>query len=106
MDKMNTPINIFLDLSKAFDTLDHKILLEKVKQYGITGVAHKLLESYITNRKQYVEMNGIKSDMLSITASVPQRSIISPHLFIIYINGIANSSNIFNFIIYADDTTL
>ncbi len=52
MDKMNTPINIFLDLSKAFDTLDHRILLEKLKYYGINVVAHELMESYITNRKQ------------------------------------------------------
>ncbi len=58
MDKMNIQINIFLDLSKAFDTLDHRILLEKLKYYGINGVAYELMESYITNRKQYVEMDG------------------------------------------------
>ncbi len=72
MDKKNTPITIFMDLSKAFDTLDHAILLEKLKYYGITGVAYKQMESYLTNRKQYVEMDGIKSDMLRITAGVPQ----------------------------------
>ncbi len=60
MDKMNTPINIFLDLYKAFDTLDHRIVLEKLKYYGINGVPNELMESYITNRKQYVEMDGTK----------------------------------------------
>ncbi len=106
MDKMNTPINIFLDLSKAFDTLNHKILLEKLKYYGINGKALNLMESYITNRKQYVDMDGVESDILSITTGVPQGSILGPLLFIIYINDIANASNLFKFIIYADDTTL
>ncbi len=60
MDKNNTPLNIFLDLSKAFDTLDHKILLEKLKYYGIIGVAYRLMESYITNRKQYVDIDDVQ----------------------------------------------
>ena len=106
MDKMNTPINIFLDLSKAFDTLDHKILLDKLDYYGIKGVAHKLMASYIKNRKQYVEIEDSKSDTLTLTTGVPQGSILGPLLFIIYINDIAHASNLFNFIIYADDTTL
>ncbi len=106
MDKINTPINIFLDLSKAFDTLDHKMLLEKLKHYGITGVVYKLMESYIINRKQYVEIDGTKSELLNITTGVPQGSILGPLLFIIYIDDIASSSNLFEFIIYADDTTL
>jgi hypothetical protein len=106
MDKMNTPISIFLDLSKAFDTLDHKILIEKLKYYGINGVALKLMESYMSNRKQYVVMDGIESDLMNITTGVPQGSILGPLLFIIYINDIANSSKLFDFIIYEDDTTL
>ncbi len=106
MDKKNTHINIFLDLSKVFDTLDHNILLEKLQYYGINGVAHKLMASYITNRKEYVEINGNKSDLLSITTGVPQGSILGPLLFIIYINDNANASKLFDFIIYAGDTTL
>ena len=106
MDQMNTPISIFLDLSKAFDTIDHTILLGKLKYYGITGAAHKLMESYLTNRMQYVEIDDTKSDTKPITAGVPQGSILGPLLFIIYINDISKASKLFKFIIYADDTTL
>ncbi len=83
MDKMNTPINIFLDLSKTFDTLNHKILLEKLKYYGINGKAHHLMESYITNRNQFVDMDGVESDILSNTTGVPQGLILASLLFII-----------------------
>ncbi len=106
MDKNNTPLNIFLDLSKAFDTLDHKIFLEKLKYYGIIGVAYRLKESYITNRKQYVDIDDVQSEMLTVTTGVPQGSILVPLLVVIYLNDIANANNLFNFIIYADDTTL
>ncbi len=106
MDKTDTPINIFLDLSKAFDTLDHKILLEKLEYYGIKGTAHKLMESYITDRKQFVEINDVKSNTLTLTTGVPQGSILGPLLFLIYINDVALSSRLFDFIIYADDTSL
>jgi hypothetical protein len=106
MDQSNTPVNIFLDLSKAFDTLDHKILLNKLNYYGIYGVSLKLMESYLTDRKQYVEFNGTSSKMLTLTTGVPQGSILGPLLFIIYINDIAQASKLFDFIIYEDDTTL
>ncbi len=92
-----------MDLMKSFDTLIHTILLEKLKHYGIAG---KLMESYITNRKQYVEKDGTKSKLLTISTGVPQGSILGPLLFIKYINDIANSSNLFDLIIYADDTNL
>ncbi len=92
MDKSDTPINIFLDLSKASTPFNHKILLENLEYYGIKGVAHELLESYITNRKQFVEINDAKSDTLTVTIGVPQGSILSPLLFFIYINDIALSN--------------
>ncbi len=84
MDKKHTPINIFLDLSKAFDTLDHTILLEKLKHCGITRVVYKFMKSYITDRKQYVDIDGTKSKLLNISTGVPQGSIFGPLLFIIY----------------------
>ncbi len=58
MDKMNTLVNIFLDLFKAFDTLDHKLLLDKFEHYGVNGISLRLIESYLTNQKQYVEIDG------------------------------------------------
>ncbi len=70
MDKSNTPVNIFLDLLKAFDTLDHKILLNKLNCYGINGVSLKLMQSYLTDRKQYVEFNDTCSEMSTLTTGV------------------------------------
>ncbi len=106
MDKNETPINIYLDLSKAFDTLDHQILLKKMEHYGVRDTSFNLFQNYLTNRKQYVEYDDIKSNMLEISTGVPQGSILGPLLFIIYINDMSKVSNIFAFIIYADDTTL
>ena len=106
MDNKEIPINIYLDLSKAFDTLDHSILIDKLEFYGVKGVALDLFKNYLANRKQYVEFEDAQSDMLNISTGVPQGSILGPLLFIIYINDFAQSSPKFNFIMYADDTTL
>ena len=106
MDKGDTPISIFLDLSKAFDMLNHDIHLTKLKHYGIAGTPLAWFKSYLTNRAQYVENNGICSGLLSIEKGVPQGSILGPLLFIIFINDIHRSGTEFKFITYADDTTL
>ena len=102
LDNDETPINIFLDLSKAFDTLNHIILLNKLHHYGSLN----LFKSYLQNRKQYVVINNAKSETLDITTGVPQGSILGPLLFIIYIIDLPNASNIFQGIMYADDTIL
>ena len=106
MDNNEVPISIFLDLSKAFDTLNHKILLNKLKYYGIEGVPLQLFKSYLTTRTQFVEIDDIKSDRLHIATGVSQGSILGPLLFIIYSNDFSEASQVFNFISYADDTTL
>ena len=99
-----TPVNLYLYFSKAFDTLVHSILLHK--HYGIDGLAYKLIESYLENRKQYVELNSERSDIKSIKNRVPQGNILGLLLFLIYINDLPNASHVFDCLMYADDTTL
>ena len=106
MDINEIPLNICLDLSKAFDTIDHTILLSKLKYYGLKGSTLNLFHSYLINRKQYTEIEDITSDILPIQIGVPQGSILGPILFIIYVNDFSQCSNKFDFIMYADDTTL
>ena len=78
-------VKFHLDLSKAFDTLDHNILLHKLDHYGIRGVAKRLFESYITNRQQFVQINYIRSKVITTNIGVPQGSVLGPILFNIYI---------------------
>ena len=106
MDNGKIPFNIYLDLSKAFDTLDHNILIEKLKFYGLTQSALTLLKSYLHERKQYVQINDAHSNVTLTSCGVPQGSILGHLLFIIYINDMTLTSKYFKFIIYADDTTL
>ena len=103
MDAKNIPFSIYLDLSKAFD---HNMLLSKLDYYGIKDTALNWFESYLTNRTQYVNCNGISSSIRTIETAVPQGSILGPLLFIIYMHDIHTVSNNLNFILYADDTTL
>ena len=106
MDNGKLPLCIYIDLSKAFDTLNYDILMSKLEYYGITGKENELLRSYLTGRSQYVEVNGHKSSHLQISTGIPQGSVIGPLLFLIYINDLPNASNIFDMLMYADDTTL
>ena len=95
-----------MDLSKAFDTLDHQILLKRLNFYGIGGPALDWFSSYLTGRQQYIELDGVSSDLLPLSTGVPQGSILGPLLFLIYMNDMPNASEAFKYILYADDTTL
>ena len=99
-------IGIFLDFSKAFDTVDHAILLKKMSHYGIRGNALKWFESYLSNRKQYVTYNGISSVTKTVKCGVPQGSILGPLLFLIYINDLCSVCKHTFPILFADDTNL
>ena len=106
LDNGETPICFFLDLSKAFDTINHNILLSKLRYYGMDDGAIKWFRSYLSDRSQYVEIDNACSSIKNITAGVPQGSILGPLLFIIYVNDINCASSKFEAILYADDTSL
>lgn len=99
-------LGIFVDLSKVFDSLDHSILLDKLEHYGMRGVTLDWFRSYITNRKQLVQYQNCKSSSTSVQCGVPQGSILGPLLFLLYINNITRSSNILNYILFANDSNL
>ena len=94
------------DLKKAFDTVDHQILLAKLKKYGIDGHEHSWFKSYLQNRRQFCKVNGVSSDLQSVDCGVPQGSCLGQLLFLIYINDLPMSLHKCNVTMYADDTSI
>ena len=106
LDKKDIVSGIFIDLEKAFDTVNHSILCDKLNYYGFRGKFNDLIKSYLTNRKQFVSINGYDSTKLDITCGVPQGSTLGPLLFLLYINDLQNSLKFAKSSHFADDTCL
>ena len=106
LSKRQVSLLLLIDFSKAFDMVEHPILIDKLEHYGIRGPALKWLKSYLSNRKQFVSLNGCNSSTLTMEYGVPQGSILGPLLFIIYINDIPDLADFATFILYADDANI
>ena len=93
IDNNKANFALFLDLKKAFDTVDHEILISKLAKYGITGIENNWFKSYLTNRSQYCSIDGQVSDIMEIDCGIPQGSCLGPLLFIIYLNDLSTVLN-------------
>ena len=106
IDKGNYVCGIFVDFQKAFDTVDHHILLKKLEYYGVREISNKWFASYLSNRKQFVSINGYKSNLADVKCGVPQGSILGPLLFLIYINELHAAIKYSEVHHFAEDTNL
>ena len=106
LDEGNIGCGIFVDLQKAFDTIEHDILLSKLKHYGVHGLANDWFKSYLSNRKKYVSINGYHSNLADVKFGVPQGSVLGPLLFLIYINDLNQALKFCKVHHFADDTNL
>ena len=106
VDKGEFAFGIFIDLSKAFDTINHGILLQKLNRYGVKDKSLAWFESYLNGRRQYVEFDGVKSEMLPNLTGVPQGSVLGPLLFLLYVNDLPCASDLIKMVLFADDSNL
>ena len=106
LDNNYFAIGVFIDLQKAFDTVDHEILLHKLNYYGIRGIANSWFKTYLSDRRQYVSINGVDSNEVTMQFGVPQGSVLGPLLFLIYINDLNTAIKYCTTRHFADDTNL
>ena len=106
LDDGNVAVGVFIDLQKAFDTVDHKILCHKLNHYGIRGIANQWFSSYFSFRQQFVSIGNTKSTPCYISHGVPQGSVLGPLLFLLYINDLHSCLKFSEVTLFADDTNL
>ena len=106
IDSGKFTLSVFLDLAKAFDSIDRDILLKKLECYGVRGSALLFLKSYFSDRFQYTNISFTNSNILPVKYGIVQGSTLGPLMFLVYINDIVKSSNLLNFTLYADDTSV
>ena len=106
LDNSGNCLAVYLDLSKAFDTIKHSVLIDKLEHYGVRGKALDWFRSYLEQRRQYVSYGGVHSDIRYVEYGVPQGSVLGPLLFILYSNDLPIALKNFHTILFADDTTI
>ena len=106
MDEKMYTVGVFIDMKKAFDTVDHKLLIQKLQHFGIRGEPNMWLSSFLSDRSQFVNLDEINSDVYKVVYGVPQGTILGHKLFILYINDLCKVSNIVKFILCTDDTNI
>ena len=106
-EKNEYTLGVFIDLSKAFDTVDHSILLNKIELYGITDRNYAWIKSYLLNRLQYIQIDGnSRTEFCVVKCGVPPGSISGSLLFLLYVNDLKNATSVLDPIVFADDTNL